>query len=357
NSSTSLTPDVARSIVSRLNGYPEGNSRCIDLLARLDPDNPTIEGLRAAFFTAKGEPRSRLMAKKEIEAHPDLHELLLAEQQRLIGIEAQLNAARLVARSEAVLDVVAAIAARYEAEKRRHALLDFDDLIERLGDLFGDRALGPWVQYKLDAGIDHILVDESQDTNEPQWRVVRALADEFFAGEGAVTRPRSIFAVGDQKQSIYSFQGARPVLFGRTGREMRRLALAAGKNFKPVALHTSFRTLAGILAAVDKVCAREDISAALLATDKIGHEAARTQAGGSVTLWPPVEAVPTTRDTSSWPTEPVDAEPGPERVLANRIASEISEWVRNRRPLGDRGRAVQPEDVLILVQKRSKLFH
>ena len=356
NASTSLTPDVARSIVSRLNGNPEGNSRCIDLLARLDPDNPTIEGLRAAFFTAKGEPRSRLMAKKEIEAHPDLHELLLAEQQRLIGIEAQLNAARLVARSEAVLDVVAAIAARYEAEKRRHALLDFDDLIERLGDLFADRALGPWVQYKLDAGIDHILVDESQDTNEPQWRVVRALADEFFAGEGAVTRPRSIFAVGDQKQSIYSFQGARPVLFGRTGREMRRRAAQAEKNFAEVRLHASFRTLRGILAAVDRVCAREDIRAALLSSEAIGHEAARLQAGGTVTLWPPVQETRAERAGSDWPREPVDAEPGADRQVAQHIARQIRDWIGQGRLLGERGRPVIADDVLILVQKRGPLF-
>src|SRR5690606_12144136 len=135
--------------------------------------------LRAAFFTGEGKPRARLMVKKEVETYPHLHDLLLAEQERLIALDAEMTAALLVERSEAVLDVVAAIEARYANEKRRHSLLDFDDLIEKLGDLLSDDALGPWVQYKLDAGIDHILVDESQDTNERQWLVVKALAGEF----------------------------------------------------------------------------------------------------------------------------------------------------------------------------------
>src|SRR5690606_21325933 len=110
--------------------------------------------------------------------------------------------------------------------KRARSLLDFDDLVERLAQLF-ESASGEWVRYKLDAGIDHILVDESQDTNGEQWRVVKAMAAEYFAGAGAVGRPRSLFAVGDQKQSIYSFQGAEPALFGETGRVYRQEAEAA----------------------------------------------------------------------------------------------------------------------------------
>src|SRR5690606_5548018 len=156
-----LTPEVTRRLIECLNGDKGGNRRCVDLLARLDPEHPTVDGLCAAFFTGEGKPRAALMTKREIEAHPDLHDGLLAEQARLIGLDAELTRARLVECSEAVLDVVAAIRARYETEKRRHALLDFDDLIEKLGDLFDNRAIAPWVQYKLDAGIDHILVDES----------------------------------------------------------------------------------------------------------------------------------------------------------------------------------------------------
>jgi ATP-dependent helicase/nuclease subunit A len=352
---TLLVPTVLRAMVQRLGGDPEG-SRTSDALARIDPDRPTLMGLRKVFFTDKGEPRTRLLLKAEQLAHPDLQEMLLAEQERLVALADRLAGARLVERSEAVLDVVAAIVARYEDEKRRHALLDFDDLIEKLGDLLDSEALGPWVRYKLDAGIDHILVDESQDTNEQQWRVVNALADEFFTGDGAVTRPRSIFAVGDQKQSIYSFQGAQPALFGDTGRSMAKKASGVDKAFERVSLHTSFRTLKGILDAVDLVCDNAEIQQALLAEDKIIHEPARLHRGGTVTLWPPVQDEKTVQDEADWPKRPVEAEQSANRRVALRIARQVRDWIDRGRLLGERDRPVAADDVLILVQKRGALF-
>jgi ATP-dependent helicase/nuclease subunit A len=352
---TLLTPTVLADVVRRLAADPLG-TRTIDGLARIDPARPTLDSLRKLFFTDKGDPRARLLLKADQTAHPDLYEYLLAEQARLVDLQAQLVGAMLVERSEAVLDVVAAIVARFEADKRRHALLDFDDLIEKLGDLFANRELGPWVQYKLDAGIDHILVDESQDTNEQQWRVVNALVEEFFTGAGAVSRPRSIFAVGDQKQSIYSFQGARPALFGLTGKDMARRAANAEKPFESVRLHTSFRTLKGILDAVDLVCDRPDIQKALLAEEKVVHEPARVQPGGTVTIWPPVQEEKASRDNTSWPVEVVEAEQSANRQVALRIAREIRGWVNTGRMLGERNRPVVADDVLILVQKRGALF-
>ena len=359
---TALTAPVWREVVESFDADPSKTkgARFIDLVARLDPDRISAEQLCGLFVTEDKErnkqPRANLLNADQRKQKPLLQPLLEAERERVFGLEAQLTGALLVERSEAVLDVVSAIVARYEAEKRRHGLLDFDDLVEKLGDLFDNRALGPWVQYKLDAGIDHILVDESQDTNEQQWRVVTALEREFFTGDGAVTRPRSIFAVGDQKQSIYSFQGAQPALFGLTGRDVARRAGAAGKPFEKVALHTSFRTLKGILDAVDLVCDRADIQKALLAEDKVIHEPARLHDGGTVTLWPPVQDEKTERDGSGWPTRPVEAEQSANRRTALRIAREIRNWVEQGRLLGQRNRPVGADDVLILVQKRGALF-
>lgn len=331
-------------------------SRALETLFGESKGEPSAAELRAIFFTDKGQPRARLLTKAQKDKHPGLDEIMRAEQDRLVTLEQTITAARLVERSEAVLDVLAAIARRYENDKRRQALLDFDDLVEKLGDLFADPAIGPWVQYKLDAGIDHVLVDESQDTNERQWRVVKAIAGEFFVGEGAVERPRSIFAVGDQKQSIYSFQGAQPALFGLAGGEFAKRAQAADKAFARLPLHTSFRTLSGILDAVDKVCARPDIQAALLAEDKVGHFAARSQPGGTVTLWPPVQASPAMPATGEWPREPLEAEQSAPRQVAMRIAGAIKGWIDGGRPLGQRGRAIGADDVLILVQSRNALF-
>lgn len=353
---TLLTPDVLRHLVSSLGGNSQGHRKCVDALARLDPERPDRETLHAAFFTTEGKPRTSLFTKAERHAHPHLFETLTREQDRLIALDEKIRAARLVERSNAVLDILVAIARRYENDKRRRALLDFDDLVDRLGDLLDNIEIGPWVQYKLDAGIEHILVDESQDTNDQQWRVVRALAAEFFVGEGAARRPRSVFAVGDQKQSIYSFQGAQPALFGTTGYDFARRAQAADMPFARLPLHTSFRTLSGILDAVDKVCARSDIQLALLATDRVLHTAARSQPGGTVTLWPPVQAQKSAAGDGQWPLEPVEAEQSAARQVAMRIAREIKGWIDNERPLTQRGRAVTADDVLILVQSRSSLF-
>ncbi|MDB5528718.1 MAG: addA [Devosia sp.] len=333
-----------------------GGNRFEDRLARLNVRLPTAAHWMGAFLKDDGTVPSRFPVKAVSLTDPALAELLLAEAERLAHLAALRRHALLIERSEAVLDVVGAISDNYEARKRARALLDFDDLVQKLGDLFENSELGPWVQYKLDAGIDHILVDESQDTNPEQWRVVRAIADEFFRGASAVQRPRSLFAVGDQKQSIYSFQGAEPALFGETGQLFKDLAADAKRDFAWLPLHTSFRTLRGILEAVDKVSDREDIQQALLSTEKVHHDTARSEPGGMVTLWPPLQQLASIIQPGEWPTEPVDAERTAPRQVAERIAGEIADWIATGRPLANRGKAVTADDVLILVQSRNALF-
>lgn len=288
---------------------------------------------------------------------PGLAAAVGAEHDRLAALAPRLRVANLVERSEALLDVLGAISRRYEADKRARSQLDFDDLVERLAALLRDDAQGPWVQYKLDARITHILVDESQDTNAEQWEVVNLLAREFFTGAGAVEKLRTLFAVGDGKQSIYSFQGADPSLFGASGRDFAVQAEIVGMRFAREPLHTSFRTLPGILLAVDRVFDSDAMRDAVLASDTIRHFTARRETGGMVTLWPPVQAAGEISDSNDWPLEAPDSLQSAPRQVAVRIAKAISGWIGARRPLGPRGRAVRPDDVLILVQTRSALFH
>ena len=332
-----------------------GNRKLEDKLAAIDPGNPSPAAWLRAFLTADETVPARLVVKAVSSADPDLAELLSAEAERLAELAAARRAATLIERSDALLDIVAAVGQRYQAQKRARSLLDFDDLVERLADLFQHQS-GDWVRYKLDSGIDHILVDESQDTNGEQWRVVRAIAEEYFAGAGAVTRPRSLFAVGDQKQSIYSFQGAEPALFGATGQDFAAKAELVELPFEPVPLRTSFRTLPEILAAVDLVADREDIQAALLEVDKLHHNTARTMRGGSVTLWPPIQQAADAPAGRAWPTTVLETERSAPRQVAERIAREIKAWINQRRPLTGRGRAVTTDDVLILVQSRGPVF-
>ena len=346
---------------------PKGGKAFEDELARTDLANVSANHLIGLYLTDKGLVPQRFPKADIKKKAPDLAARLLAEAERIEALNARLTHALLIERSEALLDVLGAISDRYEADKRARSLLDFDDLIERLGTLFRDGRQSAWVRYKLDAGITHMLVDESQDTNADQWQVIEAITDEFFAGEGAVERPRTVFAVGDEKQSIYSFQGANPLLFGETGRRYERKAREAGKSFERVPLQTSFRTLRNILLAVDKVFARDDIRRAVLAPEgEPHHDTARPDLGGRVTLWPPV-APPEDAEAEQgedgktkvpqWALEvPTNVEQEPARQVANRMAGVIRGWIDSGRPLGSRGRAVTADDVLILVQSRNALF-
>ncbi|MGB3025182.1 double-strand break repair helicase AddA [Paradevosia shaoguanensis] len=329
-----------------------------DQLARMDPHTPSAHHLIRLYLTKDGTVPKSFPKKKLKDSAPDLANRMLAEAERIAALNVRLTHALLIERSEALLDVLGAIADRYEADKRSRSLLDFDDLVQKLGALFRDRTQADWVKYKLDAGITHILVDESQDTNGEQWEVIRAIADEFFSGEGAIERSRTLFAVGDEKQSIYSFQGANPALFGETGRDYRRRAMEAQRPFEPVDLQTSFRTLREILLAVDKVFARPDIRAAVLAPEDrpVHHDTARPEGGGKVVLWEPIKQIGDSVDPDNWPLEAPKVEQGAPRQVAERIAREIRNWVDTGRPLGPRGKAVTPDDVLILVQSRNSLF-
>ncbi|HWA18805.1 MAG TPA: UvrD-helicase domain-containing protein, partial [Devosia sp.] len=269
----------------------------------------------------------------------------------------KLNRAQLIARSEAMLDIVAAISDHYELAKRARSLLDFDDLIEKLSALLNDEGRGVWVRYKLDSGISHILVDEGQDTNPRQWEVITALVAEFFYGDSAADRPRTLFVVGDQKQSIFSFQGADPTLFVDLGRQVMFTARTVNFAIAPVKLHFSFRTLPHVLAAVDRVFADPALAAGIL-EDDLAHSTARAEGGGSVTLWPPIKEVEEEVDPDNWPTEaPKNQIQSAPRRVAERIAREIKGWLTSGRVLPARDRAITADDILILVQVRSVLFH
>ncbi len=310
-----------------------------------------------AFLSKDEEPLANLPGKAIEKADPALAQRFEEEATRLAALMAERRTSLVIERSEALLDVVALIAGRYDQHKRARSLLDFDDLVEKLGDLLENPDAGPWVQYKLDTGIDHILVDESQDTNPEQWRVVKAIATEFFNAAGDLTRLRSLFAVGDQKQSIYSFQGAEPTLFRETGTLFKRRAAEVKLPFEERKLHVSFRTLPEILKAVDLVADLPGMQEAVLEQEKVHHDTARPSTGGTVTLWPPLQQVISDSASDAWPTEPASGgERTAPRQVAERIAREISGWIKAKRPLANRGVPVAPKDILILVQSRGAVF-
>jgi ATP-dependent helicase/nuclease subunit A len=242
----------------------------------------------------------------------------------------------------------------WEARKRALGLLDFDDLIERTVALLTAPGTAAWVLWRLDGGLDHILVDEAQDTSPAQWRVIQAISEEFFAGEGGRGPGRTIFVVGDEKQSIYSFQGADPLEFGAKSAHYERVLTEMGSVLQRCDLLWSFRSAPPILRLVDHVFAG---AAGTGLAPGITHHAIDPAKPGRAELWPFLPK-PDKPDESPWD-RPVDARPpdDPVEVLAGRVASAIAGWLAERRVLPGEGRAIRAGDVMILVQRRGDLFH
>lgn len=318
------------------------------------PDAARTAAWCSFLLTDKGQPRAAKTALSAAveKAHPDLAALYVAEQARVLAVLDRRTAAEAVARTAALARLADAVLSRVEAEKRRRGLIDYADQIRRAADLLGRSDANAWIRYKLDQSIDHILVDEAQDTSPLQWQVVRDLAAEFFAGEGARAGVRTVFAVGDEKQSIYGFQGAAPAAFAAERRGFQAKAEAAREAFHDVRLTLSFRSTQDVLAAVDRVfadpAARDGLSADGAAPV---HQAIRASEVGRVEVWPllaPDErAVP-----DDW-REPIDrvGAAHPSVRLAERIAETVAGWLADGEPLPD-GRPMRAGDVLVLVRKR-----
>ncbi len=250
----------------------------------------------------------------------------------------------------------AAFLPRYEARKARSGWLDFDDLITRSARLLSDRAVAAWVLFRLDGGIDHILVDEAQDTSPGQWQVIERLADEFTTGESARGTERTIFVVGDKKQSIYSFQGADLAAFDAMRGHFGLKYAQIGRAVVPLELEHSFRSSDAILRVVD-LTFDERVNRGLGGSPK--HIAFHGDLPGRVDIWP---LVPKAEDPEpeNW-YDPVDLLPEDHHnvVLARRIAAEIRRLIDAGAAIRTKTgvRAVHEGDFLILVQRRSDLFH
>lgn len=250
----------------------------------------------------------------------------------------------------------------YENAKLLRGWLDFDDLISKARQLLSDPKVAAWVLYKIDGGIDHILVDEAQDTSPEQWMVVRKLAEEFSSGEGANPNTlRTLFVVGDTKQSIYSFQGADPKEFNRMQAEFKDRFQGAGLRFQERTLDYSFRSSPAILRLVD-TCFDPALRPGF--SNNAQHIAFKSDLPGRVDLWPVVEKTKP-EDDGPWydPVDRVDPTHH-DLILAERVAQQIKDLIAGDETIPEDGpkpgtlqrRSIRPGDFLILVQRRSRLF-
>ena len=333
------------------------------------PSSRALEVLEDWLLTKDGgkDPTKHFTAKINAfptkETRPRLGDLidplnnLMARVETARAKRVALSAAE---KTLALHDFAAVFLPEYDRRKAARGLLDFDDLILRAKDLLTNPSLAAWVLYRLDGGIDHILVDEAQDTSPEQWDLIEALAAELIAGEGANTRDRTLFVVGDKKQSIYSFQGADVAAFDRM-RDHFGSRLAGGRGLNDSVLEHSFRSSPAILDVVDATFTPAE-QAALGGGSH--HIAINDRLPGRVDVWPVLEKAETP-EPGPW-YEPVDTTHPEDPQI--RLARNIAEWIRDRVEGGEQipqaskdggptERPIRYGDFLILVQRRSGVFH
>jgi ATP-dependent helicase/nuclease subunit A len=320
------------------------------------PIESVFKTYRSIFFIDKGKPRKSVITNGLAAKHPVIAEDLRAEQLRLEGLCAERLSAATLERTRALMTMAMAVSTRYAQEKTLRGILDFDDLIGKTLALL-ERSDGCWVQYKLDSGIDHILVDEAQDTSEAQWKILEQLTAEFSSGQGRGPACRTFFAVGDEKQSIFSFQGAAPKMFDVMRRKFESRFTAAAKPFARIPLSLSFRSVPGVLATIDKVFEHGDHKNGLTDDVWMPHQPLKRELPGLVEIWPLVRQAESD-PPPGWrlPDELDDARDAANTValrvaqkIKSLMASEFLHDAESRRP-------VRRGDILILVRSRGPFF-
>jgi ATP-dependent helicase/nuclease subunit A len=312
-------------------------------------DRPALSAAYCAvFFKDGGLLRDRLATKAAINRMSDIVEVLQAEADRLDCM----RGVDLVYVTIALLRLGLDITRRYDQAKRRRAALDYDDLIVATRRLLEGANNASWVLYKLDGGIDHVLIDEAQDTNPDQWEVIRSLTEEFFAGAGAIDRKRTIFAVGDTKQSIFGFQRADPRKLAEMRLWFEQRTRNAAMGFEPVDLTVSFRSTPAVLDAVDWVFSDLDTGRGVVEPGtSVTHYASRKAAPGRVELWPLAVAGKAEIDTTNF-----DVSHNPNKAPHERLARLIAVHAKGligRERRARSGELLHAGHLMVLVRRRN----
>ncbi|HWY63035.1 MAG TPA: double-strand break repair helicase AddA [Rhizomicrobium sp.] len=335
-------------------GDTENGDKLAAFLA-LDFSPESFRILGSYLLKKDGDPRTKLATAALARKRPDLLAYLTQLQQRFGHAENRQRAARAAALAEAALTLINTVRHAYAAAKKRRGTLDYDDLIVKTLELLEKRQAAPWVLFKLDGGLDHILIDEAQDTSPEQWAIIRALTEEFFSREarsGATGVPRTLFAVGDEKQSIFSFQGADPAQFDINRRHFQIQLERAELPFAEQPLTISRRSAPHILQYVDTLFAGPDARAGLTSRgEAITHQAHRDQAQGGVEFWEvllPADAA----EMDYYRPVDVEQKSSPIVRLAMRLADEIHRWIGQGLALPGHDAPIRPGDIMILLPRR-----
>ncbi|MBN8896937.1 MAG: UvrD-helicase domain-containing protein, partial [Rhodospirillales bacterium] len=317
------------------------------------------ETWRDCFFTKTGLVRgdSAFVNDKLGKADPDLLPRFQAEAARIAEVDDRCRAVELAAISAALVTLAAPVLQAYAQHKQATGLVDYDDLIGRTSDLLVHPGAA-WVLYKLDGGLDHLLLDEVQDTAPAQWRIAHALTEEFFAGTGDSETVRTVFAVGDRKQSIYSFQGADAEEFDQSRDLLRTRVTRAKRPWRDTGLDVSFRSTAPVLALVDAVFAQAAAGDGVVEAGQVlTHDSDRATQAGRVELWP-LTPLPDAAAPEPWRVP--DQNQGL-RSAPQHLAETLADWIREQTSgavmLESKDRPLAPGDVMVLVRRRNAFAH
>lgn len=333
------------------------------LLLAPDQRARSLETLRAVFLTKTGAPRSTTSLDKIDPDYGVYAGRIIASIEAVRALRVLLA---LVDRLVPALRLGRAFALAWDEAKKREGFIDFDDQIRRAAALLGNSAMAEWIRYKLDRRFDHILVDEAQDTNAAQWRIILAMAEEFWAGLGQHgDLLRTLFVVGDYKQAIFRFQGTSPENFKAAGERVKALMDSAAdshaenrgggdrRRLLDLGLGRSFRTAKPVLDFVDNAIASIGHTSFGLPEKPERHEG--EERPGLVTMWRPVGG-PSDEDDDEGENDGPDWLSRPDRQLAERIAQQVRHWIDTGFPLVKGGaRRATAGDVMVLVRKRREL--
>lgn len=319
-------------------------------LAETDPwDNQDAATYIGLFLTADGTPRKTLATKKVRQLCPHGADMLNDMAIECATFFTQKTNRYVRDITHDLMVFLSHFWRHYGLLKGRLGVLDYDDLIDKTLDLLHDHEFGPWILYQLDGGIEHLLIDESQDTNPQGWALIRALSDDFYTGAGKHgSLKRTFFSVGDSKQSIYSFQGSDAQLFPKMEQVFERQAAQSGHPFHRLSLDMSYRSVPEILSFVDHL-----FNHTLNHSDgsfPSSHTSFKSNTSGSVILLPAVYG-PASNDDSA------NTNTAARNDFCNRLAGEIKDLLERPPHIPSRNRPLNAGDILILVRARGGLVY
>lgn len=307
------------------------------------------ENYKKVFLTKSGTIAARLASQAAVKVLPDIIDLMQTEALKIQQLEEKMLRLELYESTRAVMTIAGDLIKGYNRYKTAHSLLDYEDLIVLTRSLLENKSVAEWVLFKLDGGISHVLIDEAQDTSPDQWAIIKAVTQEFFAGSGRTEQKRTVFAVGDRKQSIYSFQGADPQEFDRMFKHFKQQS----PDFAKIQLEVSFRSAAAVLEFVNLVFAQPDAKAGVVPQQEtVRHIPFRLGQEGLVEVWDLAESEQEFEETWYLPVERKTQESSSVK-LARQIATKIKTMVASGERLKSLNRPLRYQDFMVLVQRRN----